>query len=57
MLLIRLVAIVLFIFGVTSSSSAGWGSAMALTPLLVGITMVVGFFYWETKLPVEIAAV
>ncbi|KAG1745540.1 MFS general substrate transporter [Suillus paluster] len=50
-------AIILFIFAVTSGSTAGWGSAMTLAPLIISFAMISGFFYWETLLPTEYAAV
>ncbi|OAX31595.1 MFS general substrate transporter, partial [Rhizopogon vinicolor AM-OR11-026] len=47
----------LFIFAVTSSSTDGWASAMVLVPLVISITMVIVFFYWETRVPAEQAAI
>ena len=52
----RIVALILFIFAVTSGSTDGWASAIVLVPLFVSISMIVGFFYWETLIPVEKAA-
>ena len=51
-----IVALILFIFAVTSGSTDGWASAMVLAPLVVSILMVAGFFYWETLIPAEKAA-
>ena len=51
-----IVALILFIFAITSGSSGGWASAIVLVPLVISIAMVVGFFYWETLVPVEKAA-
>ncbi|KAG1748162.1 major facilitator superfamily domain-containing protein [Suillus lakei] len=51
------VALILFIFAVTSGSTDGWASAIVLVPLIVSILMVVGFFYWETLIPVDKAAI
>lgn len=42
------IALVLFIFALTSTSTAGWKSGEVLAPLIISIFMVVGFFYWET---------
>jgi len=53
---VLIVAIILFIFAVTSSSTDGWASAMVLAPLILSILMMVAFFYWETLIPVENAA-
>jgi hypothetical protein len=46
----------LFIFAVTSGSTDGWASAIVLVPLIISIFMVIGFFYWETLIPVDKAA-
>ncbi|CAL1702783.1 unnamed protein product [Somion occarium] len=51
------VALILFIFAMTSGSSSGWASARVLAPLVISVFMIIGFFYYETKLPIEIAAV
>ncbi|OAX32395.1 MFS general substrate transporter, partial [Rhizopogon vinicolor AM-OR11-026] len=51
------IAIILFIFAVTSGSTDGWASAMVLAPLIISILMMVAFFYWETLIPVENAAI
>lgn len=50
------VALVLFIYGVTSGSADGWTTARVLVPLIVSILLTVGFFYWETLIPFEKAA-
>jgi MFS family permease len=52
----RIVAVILFIFSVTSGSTHGWASPLVLVPLIISVLMVVGFFYWETLIPVEKAA-
>ncbi|XP_006457433.1 hypothetical protein AGABI2DRAFT_229854 [Agaricus bisporus var. bisporus H97] len=49
--------LVLFIFGVTAGSVNGWGSARCLTPLIVSLFLLVGFFVWEAQLPEDIAAI
>ncbi|KAG1725479.1 major facilitator superfamily-domain-containing protein [Suillus paluster] len=51
------VAFILFMFAVTSGSTDGWKSPMVLVLLIVSTLMVVSFFYWETLLPVEKAAI
>lgn len=53
---VLIVAFILFIFAVTSGSTAGWKSPMVLVLLVVSVLMVVGFFYWETFLPANEAA-
>ncbi|KZT65692.1 MFS general substrate transporter [Daedalea quercina L-15889] len=50
-------ALVLFIFAVTSGSTDGWASAAVLVPLVVSVLMVGAFFWYETKVPPETAAV
>ncbi|KAG1782220.1 major facilitator superfamily domain-containing protein [Suillus placidus] len=51
------VALILFIFAVTSGSTDGWASTIVLVPLIISILMVIGFFYWETLIPVDQAAI
>ncbi|TFK51508.1 MFS general substrate transporter [Heliocybe sulcata] len=51
------VALILFIFALTSGSTGQWASAMVLAPLIISVFMVGGFLYWETVLPMEDAAV
>ncbi|KAI0073355.1 MFS general substrate transporter [Panus rudis PR-1116 ss-1] len=50
-------ALILFIFAITSGSTSGWASATVLAPLIISIVMVAGFFYYETLIPTEVAAV
>lgn len=49
--------LVLFIFAVTSGSSIGWATARCLAPLVISVFTVAAFFYWETIIPEEDAAV
>ncbi|KAF9242847.1 major facilitator superfamily domain-containing protein [Melanogaster broomeanus] len=51
------VALILFIFAVTSGSADGWATAAVLVPLIISILMTAGFFYWETIIPVDKAAI
>ena len=51
------IALVLLVFGVTTGSSSGWGSAMTLAPLIISIFMIVAFFVYEAYIPEEKAAV
>ncbi|KAI0699480.1 MFS general substrate transporter [Cerioporus squamosus] len=51
------VALVLFIFAVTSGTTSGWSSAGVLAPLIISLFMVVGFFYYETTVPKDRAAI
>jgi hypothetical protein len=48
---------VLLIFSVTSGSNAGWASAEVLAPLVISFAMFVAFFFYETRIPIEHAAV
>lgn len=52
-----LVAVIMFIFAVTSGPTFGWGSAIFLAPLLLSFTMVVGFLYYEARIPAALAVV
>ncbi|KIJ09575.1 hypothetical protein PAXINDRAFT_17334 [Paxillus involutus ATCC 200175] len=51
------VAIILFIFALTSGSADGWATAEVLVPLIMSVLMIAGFFYWETVIPVDKAAI
>ncbi|KAM5541656.1 hypothetical protein V8D89_004846 [Ganoderma adspersum] len=51
------VALILFIFAVTSGTTSGWGSAAVLALLIVAVFLVAGFFYFETTIPVDRAAI
>ncbi|KAG1812501.1 major facilitator superfamily domain-containing protein [Suillus subaureus] len=51
------VAVILFIFAVTTGSITGWGSATTLAPLVIAIAMIAVFFFWEALQPIECAAV
>ncbi|KAG1788948.1 major facilitator superfamily domain-containing protein [Suillus plorans] len=51
------VALILFIFAVTSGSTDGWASAAVLVPLIISIMMVIVFFCWETRIHVDTAAI
>lgn len=44
---LALVAVILFIFSVTSGSTIGWGTAYVLTPLLISLVLATGFLWWE----------
>ncbi|KAH9895729.1 MFS general substrate transporter [Cubamyces lactineus] len=50
-------ALILFIFAITSGTTSGWGSPSVIAPLVISVLMVVGFFYYETTLPVDKAAI
>ncbi|KIK81637.1 hypothetical protein PAXRUDRAFT_748221 [Paxillus rubicundulus Ve08.2h10] len=51
------IAIILFIFALTSGSADGWATAQVLVPLIVSVLMTAGFFYWETVIPPDRAAI
>ena len=46
----------LFIFAVTSSANVGWANGEVLTPLIISVFMLAGFFVWEVKIPAQDAA-
>ncbi|KAF8123556.1 major facilitator superfamily domain-containing protein [Boletus edulis] len=50
-------AFILFIYAVTSGPADGWATAGVLTPLIISIFLIAGFFYWETIVPVDKAAI
>jgi ABC-type uncharacterized transport system permease subunit len=50
------VAIILFILALTESTTSGWGSAIVIAPLVIAIVLVVSFFFYESWLPQERAA-
>ena len=50
-------ALILFIFAITSGSTDGWTSAGVLAPLFISVLMVAAFFWYETRIPPEKAAV
>lgn len=52
-----IVALILFIFSLTSGSTEGWASAMVLAPLIISIFLLISFFVWERSHPSEKAAV
>ncbi|KAF8840096.1 MFS general substrate transporter [Paxillus ammoniavirescens] len=51
------VAMILFIFALTSGSADGWATAQVLVPLIMSVLVIAGFFYWETVIPVDKAAI
>jgi hypothetical protein len=51
-----IVSFILLIFAVTSGSTDGWKSPVVLILLIISIIMIAGFFYWETLLPADRAA-
>ncbi|CDO68542.1 hypothetical protein BN946_scf184998.g39 [Trametes cinnabarina] len=50
-------ALILFIFAITSGTTSGWASATVLAPLVISVFMVAGFFYYETTIPADKAAI
>ncbi|KAN0078090.1 Major facilitator superfamily domain containing protein [Tylopilus felleus] len=56
-ILILTVALVLFIYAVTSGSANGWATAGVLAPLIISMFLIAGFFYWETRIPSDRAAI
>ncbi|TBU27124.1 MFS general substrate transporter [Dichomitus squalens] len=51
------VALILFIFAVTSGATSGWGSPTFFAPLIIAVFLVGGFFYFETTVPADRAAI
>ncbi|THH08639.1 hypothetical protein EW145_g2573 [Phellinidium pouzarii] len=50
------VSLILFIYSITTGSSGKWATAGVLVPLILAVILFVGFFYYETKIPEESAA-
>lgn len=50
------VALILFIYAITTGSSTKWISAGVLTPMVIAILLIVGFFVYETRIPEENAS-
>ncbi|KZT34692.1 MFS general substrate transporter [Sistotremastrum suecicum HHB10207 ss-3] len=49
-------ALILLIFGVTSGTTSGWGTAIVLAPLFISVALFALFFWYETRIPEENAA-
>jgi MFS family permease len=49
-------ALILLIFAVTSGTTSGWGSATVLAPLIISVAVFAAFFFYESRLPKEHAA-
>ena len=45
------VAVILFIFAVTSGSTKGWATAYVLAPLIISIFVLGAFLVWESRIP------
>ena len=50
------VAVILFVYALTSGSVQGWKAAGVLAPLFISVALVVGFFVWETRIDENSAA-
>jgi len=50
------VALILFIFAMTSGSISGWGSARVISTLVISAVLLAAFFIWEAWLPEAYAA-
>ena len=50
------VALILFIYAITTGSSTKWISADVLAPMVIAILLIVGFFVYETRIPEENAS-
>ena len=48
--------LILFIYAITTGSSGKWDAAGVLAPLFISILLFGGFFYYETLIPEESAA-
>ena len=50
------IGFLLFIFAIVSGSNDAWDSARVLAPLVISIVMIIGFFFYEARLPEEEAS-
>jgi hypothetical protein len=50
------VAVILFVYSVTSGSTNGWVKPAVLAPLLVSVVMAIGFFVYEAAVDEDLAA-
>lgn len=53
---LTLVATILFVYAVTSGPVDGWGSASVIAPLVISIFMAAVFFFYESRIDPEMAA-
>ncbi|OBZ74339.1 hypothetical protein A0H81_05766 [Grifola frondosa] len=51
------IALILFVFAVTSGSIRGWDTAQVIAPLVLSIVLIIFFGFWETRMPVGFAAI
>ncbi|KZT54213.1 MFS general substrate transporter [Calocera cornea HHB12733] len=49
-------AMILFVFGLTSGPTAGWGVAQVWAPFVLSLVLLAGFLFWETRMPEQDAA-
>ncbi|TFY61732.1 hypothetical protein EVG20_g6946 [Dentipellis fragilis] len=49
-------ALILFIFAVISGSTNGWATVIVLVPLFISVAMLVCFFFYETRILIDRAA-
>jgi hypothetical protein len=50
------VAIILFVYGVTSGTNDGWGTPGVIVPLIISVLLAIAFFVWETRIDEKDAA-
>lgn len=50
-------ALVLFVFAVTNGAAVAWDAAATIASLVVSVVLGIGFFFWESYIPEEHAAV
>ena len=51
------IALILLVYGLVQGSSTKWGSAGVIAPLIISVCLIVGFLYYETLLPEDLASV
>lgn len=50
------IATILFVYAVTSGPVNGWGSANVIAPLIISVVMAAVFFFYESRIDPELAA-
>jgi DHA2 family multidrug resistance protein-like MFS transporter len=47
--MLSVIGITVFVFGIVRGGDLGWGSAQALVPLAIGVAVLTGFVVWERQ--------
>jgi DHA2 family multidrug resistance protein-like MFS transporter len=47
--ILSVIGITVFVFGIVRGGDLGWGSTQALVPLVIGVAVLIGFIAWERQ--------